>query len=260
MSIIQMPSVPLLQESLIDNGVGYYPDKYAFAVIGYSPAVNNARVDVTNIGNATSVAYVFPASAIQMAVVSSSANDAAAGTGIRTIRIHYLDTNYAVQYEDVTLNGTTPVNTVATNILRVNGIHALTVGSTGLAVGNVSLTSVGGATTYALIYASATTSRNCVFTIPANKTGYLTHFNVTEGTAAGTHYTRFTLAATCHDNVLLSGVFIAQDELAALNGAASIAYDIPITLPAKTDIKVSAVSDSGAANAMCTAHFSGWYE
>lgn len=260
MSVIQIPSVPLLQESLIDYGAGYYPDKFSFSVVGYSPAVNNSRVDVTNIGNATSVSYVFPASAIQMAIVSSSANDAAAGTGIRTVRIHYLDANYAVQTEDITLNGTTPVNTVATNIIRVNGIHALTVGSTGYAVGNISLTSVGGATTYAFIYASYSSSRNAVFTIPAGKTGYLTHFNATEGTAAGTHYTRFTLAATCHDNTLLPGVFIGQDEIAALNGASSINYDIPIVLPAKTDVKVSAISDSGAANAMCTAHFSGWYE
>lgn len=258
MSIIQLPNVPLLQESLIDYGSGYYPDKYAFAVIGYSPAVNNALVDITNIGGATSVAYVFPAAAVQMAIVSSSANDTAAGTGIRTVRIHYLDANYAVQTEDITMNGVAPVNTVATNILRINGIHALTVGSGGYAAGNISLTN--GGVTYAYINTGFNTSRSAVFTIPAGKTGYLTHFSVTEGTSAGAHYTRFILEATAHDNILLPGVFIAQDEMAALNGADSIQYDIPLHLPEKSDVKVSAISDSGAANAMCTAHISGWYE
>lgn len=255
------PEVPLLQKDLIDDGRGYYPTKFSFDVSGHATTVNNTRVDVTNIGAASAAAtYVFPASPIQMAVVSTSANDAAAGTGIRTVEIHYLDTNYAKQTEIVTLNGVTPVNTVATNILRVNDFYATTVGSGGLAAGNITLTSVGGAVIYARIETGFNRQMNAVFTIPAGKTGYLTHWNVSEGTSAGAHYTRFFLTLTAQDGVYNSGVFTCHDQSGVQNASENIYYDIPIYLPAKTDIKVSCISDAANANAEVTSHFSGWYE
>lgn len=39
-----------------------------------------------------------------MSVVSSSANDADAGTGTQQVHIHYLDANYNIGFEIVTLN------------------------------------------------------------------------------------------------------------------------------------------------------------
>lgn len=261
MAIWTYPTVPLLQKDLIDEGSGYYPNKFAFDVLGGSPAVNNTRVDVTNIGGATSASYVFPpAGGIQMRVVSTSVNDAAAGTGIRTVKIHYLDANYAVQVETVTLNGTTPVNTVATTILRVQEVHAVTVGSGAQAAGDISLQNTAGTVTYALIGTGFNRSRNAIYTIPAGKTGYLTHFDASSGTATGTHYTQFTIRLSTHDGILLPGVFLAHDGIGTLNNGQTIYYDIPITCPEKTDIKVSVISDSGSASAVCMSHFSGWYE
>lgn len=256
------PVVPLLQKDLIDDGAGYYPNKIAFDVEGEANTVNNTFTDVTNIGasGATAV-YVFPpAGGIQMRIISTSANDTAAGTGMRTAIIHYLDANYAAQTETITLNGLAAVNTVATNILRVNDIHTATAGSTGAAVGDVTLENVAGTVIYSRVSASHNRSRNAVFTIPAGKQGYITHWNCASGTAAGTHYTRFTLRATTHENVRYDGVFIAQDSAGTLNNGMNIDYDIPLHLPEKTDIKVSVISDAGAANALVNSHFSGWYE
>jgi len=92
MAINTYPTVPLLQKDLIDDGAGYYPSKIAFDVDGQGDTVNNTRLDVSNIGAAGAAAGdVFPAAGgIQMAVRSSSANDTSAGTGVRTILIHYL--------------------------------------------------------------------------------------------------------------------------------------------------------------------------
>lgn len=261
MSIKVYPELPLLQKDLIDDGIGYYPNKINFDVVGFGNTVNNVRLDVCNIGAGEAAAvYVFPpAGGIRMSVVSSSANDTAAGTGVRTVRLHLLDANYNILTEDITLNGTTPVNTVATNILRINEMHTLTTGTLLAPAGDITLTSVGGATIYARMATSFNRSRNGVFTIPAGKRGYLTHWNAFSGTATGTHYTRFTLRATTHDNTLLP-VFIAQDAKGTLNGGDDTYYDIPITLPEKTDIKVSVVSDSASANSLVNSHFSGWYE
>src|SRR5512135_2461251 len=125
-------TIPLLQPSLITNANGYYPGKSLGFALGYNGNVNNTSVDLWQGPTAT---YVFPTTPQQMQVVSSSANDTAAGTGVQSVYIHYLDTNYADRFEIVTLNGVTPVNTVATNILRINGVHSQTVGTGGVAAG-----------------------------------------------------------------------------------------------------------------------------
>jgi hypothetical protein len=264
MAIITYPEVPLLQKGLIDDGAGYYPNKIAFDVQGFGTGVNNSRVDACNIGAAGDCAnYVFPAAGgIQMRVVSTSANDdgSPAGTGVRTVIIHYLDANYAVKQETITLNGTTAVNTSATDILRVNDLHSSTVGSIGWADGSITLENTAGTVVYARIDATYNRSRNAVFTIPAGKQGYIDHWNYFSGTTSGTHYTRFALRATCHENVEYSGVFILQDGAGTLNGGNNTYYDIPLHLPEKTDVKVSVISDAAAANAQVNSHFSGWYE
>lgn len=85
-------------------------------------------------------AYTEQTSNAQRSIVSSSANDAAAGTGARTVRLTYMDSTGAGPFtEDITLNGVTAVNTVATNICFIEKITVLTVGSTGSNVGTLTL-------------------------------------------------------------------------------------------------------------------------
>lgn len=60
--------------------------------------------------------YYEPTSAAQRSVKSTSANDNASGSGAQQVRIHYLDSNYIPSLEIVTMNGTSPVPTVGTNI------------------------------------------------------------------------------------------------------------------------------------------------
>ncbi len=81
--------------------------------------------------------YQFPSVASQMTVSSDNANDNSSGTGARLIVIFYLDENYLQQFEVVQLNGTTPVNTVATNILRINSQELFLAGSNSTNIGNI---------------------------------------------------------------------------------------------------------------------------
>lgn len=95
-------------------------------------------------------AYTEQTSNAQRSIVSSSASDASAGTGARTVKITYLTSTGAGPYtETLTMNGTTPVNTVATNICFIEQIDVLTIGSNASNVGKISLkaaTAGGGAT------------------------------------------------------------------------------------------------------------------
>lgn len=86
----------------------------------------------------------------QRSIASSAATDSAAGTGARTVLIEYFDSVGNGPFtETVTLNGTTYVNTVATNICFIEHMTVVTAGSTGVNAGIITLkaaTAGGGAT------------------------------------------------------------------------------------------------------------------
>lgn len=76
----------------------------------------------------------------QRSIASSSASDTSAGTGARTLQITYLDQTGAGPFtETLTLNGTSRVNTVATNICFIEQMEVITAGSTGSNVGIITL-------------------------------------------------------------------------------------------------------------------------
>jgi hypothetical protein len=84
--------------------------------------------------------YTEPSANAQRSVGSSSVNDTAAGSGARTVRITYLSTDMAtVKTTDVTLNGTTAVNTSVSDIHFIEKIEVLTVGATGANAGTITL-------------------------------------------------------------------------------------------------------------------------
>jgi hypothetical protein len=103
--------------------------------------------------------YTEPAVAAQRALVSNNVNDAAGGTGARLVRIVYLDGQMKGPFiEDVILNGTTPVNTVATNIRFIEKLEVITSGSNGANIGIITLQNVGGAPVHGTIAAGDNSS------------------------------------------------------------------------------------------------------
>lgn len=100
--------------------------------------------DVTTAATAQSVvrrtSYTEQTTNGQRSVASSSANDTAAGTGARTIVITYYDQTGAGPFtETITMNGTSRVNTVATNICFIEQMEVVTAGSGGANAGIVTL-------------------------------------------------------------------------------------------------------------------------
>jgi hypothetical protein len=225
------------------------------------PAKRTASVNNTEVSlwDGPTAEYVFPVAPIQMQVVSSSANDTLAGTGVRTIHIHYLDNNYVANTMDINMNGVTPVLTIPTNILRINAMHATSVGSNGDAVGNISLQAVGGAVTYAYLNAGHARARHPVYTVPAGKTAFLTQWSVTEASAAAA-IVEVEIEASCHDGVLFPGVLIAQAVACGQYLIEDTIWQIPIRCPATTDISVNAISGGATDNATVTSNISGWLE
>jgi len=247
--------------NLVAIGAGAIAGKQPFYVYGKNNDVDNVKEVVWPGPAGLGGAYVFPATPIQMQVVSTSAQDGVAGTGVLIVDIHYLDTNYASQYTRVTLNGVGAVNTTPTNILRVNAFYANSVGTTGAAVGNISLQSVGRATTYGYIPAGDNNAPQAVYSVPAGKTAYITWWDVSAGVDTGNHYTQFSFVCdVTMDGTRNAGVMIEHDMLGCLNGSTHAEASVPFGIPEKSDIVIKAISDAAAANCMTTTHFHGWLE
>ena len=118
----------------------------------------------------------FPTGAAEtLQVFSASANDAAAGTGARTVRVIGLDGSHNVIQETVTLNGVTPVVTTQ-SFLRVHTASVQTSGSSNTAFNAGAITIRHSATTanvFLLISAGTNQSYCSCYTVPAGYTAYL---------------------------------------------------------------------------------------
>lgn len=157
----------------LDISDGQLTNMQGRRIFGFNPDIDNTYEDIWSFGGT----YVFPPTGgTACRVVSSSANDAAAGTGAQTVEIWWLDSNYDEYNTILTLNGTTPVALTASNILRINSFHVMTVGSGAASAGNISLQNSGGTITYGYIVASENVATQAIYTIPRSKNGYIVNW------------------------------------------------------------------------------------
>lgn len=106
-------------------------------------ALGRVVLATTAISPIRETTYTEQSSNAQRSIASASANDAAAGTGARTVELTYYafsgGTITGPFTETLTLNGTTAVNTVATNICFIEKLVVKTAGSGGVNAGIVTL-------------------------------------------------------------------------------------------------------------------------
>lgn len=124
---------------------------------------------------AESATYTFlTANQSSPTVSSSSANDAAAGTGARTVTITCVDSNYAITTGTYSLNGTSGVS-VTQNCMSVNNMTVATFGSNKanagvIYIGTGSITAGKPAVVHGLIDTDFGQSQMGIYTVPASYT------------------------------------------------------------------------------------------
>jgi hypothetical protein len=140
---------------------------------GINPVVSTALETVCTQGGIRNVL----ASAEQLKIKSSSANDTNSGSGhARRVRLRGLDASGLEIQEDVNLNGTAAVTTT-NSFLAVNDVRVHKVGSGGdVNAGVISVNNNADDTTLYEIAVGENQQQSAAFTIPSNKTGYLTSF------------------------------------------------------------------------------------
>jgi len=217
---------------------------------GNNPAVGSTEETIWAEGGL----YVYPTSATQMTVSSSSANDAAAGTGARTINIEGLDADYNEISEDIILNGQTPVTTV-NSYLRINRGIVLTAGSGEknagiIRAGTGAVTSGVPANVFLSIDGDGDNQTlMCLWTVPAGYTAFLVQTNVSTGNASNTPaLLQTTVVARPH-----GGVFSTKERITLKDGNQLQGYNFPLRFTEKTDLEVRAKSTSGSVTFDCSA-------
>jgi len=176
---------------------------------------------------------------IQISVKSSSANDTSAGTGVRTIRLHYIKADGTEDSEDLVMNGTTGVTTTDTDIVHVQTLHALTVGSNTVAAGNITAYATVGGDVYNLIALGGNMSMTMPRMVPA---GHKLLVMGWDAEISSNDRIAFRLRSTDDEGVLIEGVFLFKDA-AYMAKSNSGQLQALFTAPAFSIVKVSAWPD-----------------
>lgn len=178
---------------------------------------------------------------LQLEIVSASANDTSAGTGIQTADLHYLDNSYVEQVKTLELDGTTPVLTVVSDINHIQWLNAKTVGSGGVAAGDISLRGVGAGTVYEKISQGGGQSLSCRITVPAGHTGHILGWHAS-GIKKRIDF-RLRAQRDRFDSSLLPA-FLFQDSTSLENAPSGwIPFSGWVKCAAQAQVKVSAKAD-----------------
>jgi hypothetical protein len=189
-----------------------------------------------------------PSAGDTLYLYSSSANDASAGTGVRTVRTVYIDANGDEQVRTDTLNGTTPVS-IGTGYTAIQWMESATAGSGGVAAGNISISSTNGtplvSTTFERIASGGGRSMSGRYVVPAGHDAYMIRWTVSA--VGNTMDARLRANVFSDDRTLSLGVFHFMDRAFMSSGQEGVWLQDYDKYPAGATIKVSAIPGAAAA-------------
>lgn len=243
-----MAYLPEIRNFFVEVAKGNVAGHTPFHFMGERDSIGNVATG-TDVWQGVATTIPLPSSSgEQMTLVSTSVNDTAAGTGMRTVTVDYLDAAGNPQMEVVTLNGTTPVNTAATNIRFVQSLSSASVGTGGVAVGDVTIYKVGdAATVYCKVAAGGNMSLSAIRMVPNGKTLYLT--DVLMSSSGGKRVVLRLRTTSDMDGNLKPGIYMFKASVNLTDSSAVIDGQPPLKVPGLAVIKVSAWTDTAGASA-----------
>lgn len=233
------------------------PGHVRFDGYGEREGVTAGQTDDIYQGGEQFIDFPSTAAGEQLLVVSDATGDNGAGaSGVRTLMIHYLDTAGTTQHETVTMNATTPVSLTATGVTFVNFMHVASVGSVGVATGTLYIYQTGATgNLYNCIVSGANMSLSAARKVPTGQEFFMTEW---EASIAGNKGASVRLRATAIHGKEYPGVFMAQDVCNLFQSAYVRHFDVPISFPENTIIKLSAKSSAGGGGGNVSGSFGGW--
>ena len=182
-TLTPLTTVAISNTSLADPYLQTSKSLIAGSTPVFVSGVNFSNGGTEDIWGSSVAAWITPTAASTVNITSSSASDAAAGVGARTVSITGLNGSYAEVTETITMNGISNVAT-SNSYFIINKMVVLTAGSSETAVGTIISTWTGGGTPVGPnIVIGANESQAAIYQVPVGYSLYVTNYTV--GSNAG---------------------------------------------------------------------------
>ena len=178
--------------------------------------------------------------------------------------IEYLDDEFTEKNTTCPVRGTRPCTTTVSDIYRINHFHAKHFGATTVAyraIGNIYVRKLGSLTPiYDVINAGFTHARSMKYTVPKDRTCYITSLSLSVGgTSVNAGQAGTIILRANYDRernvVLTAGLFfLPHYQVFVVNQAFQRNFEIPLNFPEGVDIKVSIQSIASNAVFECFAN------
>jgi hypothetical protein len=259
----------LIYEGTIPSSSYYYHIADG-RIAGHTPAyVTGSRSGIgatapgTDLWGGTATTCPLMPSAIALEIISSSANDKAGSTGIFSVEVHGLDAAGAMKSETVNMNGAAAVALTGT-WTAINGAHGITVGSAGVAIGDIDVRAVVGAVVYSRIPAGRTMDPRVVFTVPAGKKLFFKGVLISGICTSNNNSARIQIVGNIDPETrdVTPGIFhpLAETWVGQGGNAVQIPLELPQWAPAGSTIKARAIRVSGSGTVDASVTCGGWIE
>ena len=215
----------------VDMTGGRYDNFTVVHKFGRSDSIGTTLVPIT-----LSEVYRTPTNATALEVVSSSANDTAAGSGAREILIEGIGPDWLEQTELITMNGTTAVDSTQT-WLRVYRAYVSQSGtyatqSAASHAGNITIQEDGGGDEWAVIAVEDSFGKGQTeigaYTVPSNKVGYLESIAIEVEGSKSVSFLMFQRPNADDVTPPFSGTMRAFQELSAVDAPIGETFETPI--------------------------------
>lgn len=244
-----------LTEIVSITGKLYDKTAYALNIAGRRAGFTSTTVfnDVKEFDNTVANIPVLANSTLD--IISSSANDTnSAGTGVRQVKVVYIDSSNAlVESPAISLNGTTLVTSVLTGVNEILWLETHAAGSGGAAAGNIRLRINGGTVEVEQITAGSNKSLSARFMVPAGHSAYIANWRAHAIGQAQDMFLQATVNTLDRTISTVYKVVASADVGANSNSSANL---LPfLKLPALSRVKVSTLSGGTAATVRADANF-----
>jgi hypothetical protein len=179
-------------------------------------------------------------------------NFASSGTDTRRLKLVYLDDSLNERVETITLNGTTAVPTVATDIRFVNNLYSLDGGAAR------TVTAVNGGVTYAQLNSGEVQFNQAVYRVPAGRRLMLTSLygGATSGSSASRVVIKVEISFFNGDSFGAQGILHPVGGIAIQDNATTLSFG-PFPIPAGEIVALTFKCDKAAD---VVGGFFGWTE
>lgn len=230
------------------NADAAYIASAALGVITVEAAVAGVGFAMVNVSTDNQTAD------LSVVIVTTVANSAS--TGIRTLRLDYLDAAGVRQSETVALNGLTAVLSTASDVTAVLGLAMLTFGSGAAAAGTIECTNGADSETYEVISVGATQGLSAALTVPLAHLAYVTVLQLSAGAISTT--VKLKSDVNPATGAIVSGAAYIWQSAIVGTDPAMVSPAAPIgPFPAGARIWLTGTSGAGTA---CQGSFEGFYE